>query len=239
MIPLSPDRPPTEKWAISTELVPLPGGHRNAVFLSTNLTQNVVFKSTRRSPASLEWLSKVHERARHVGFVVPRLLKSNTCNLIEDGWTCEEFIEGVQIEPRDLRCIAPNVRRFHKAASYLPQRPQFQSSKGLLSVSTGGDVDLNKMPGELVQKCRDAWRAVASRDESIIHGDLNAGNVLVTPEHRFALIDWDECRRDLVLFDCGLIEKDDDAARQARKAWEVACSWIVEPEYARALAVHL
>ena len=98
---------------------------------------------------------------------------------------------------------------------------------------------MNKMPGELVRKCRDAWRAVASRDESIVHGDLNAGNVLVTPERCFALLDWDECRRDLVLFDRGLIDKDDDAARQARKAWEVACSWIVEPEYARALSVHL
>ncbi|RMA43773.1 phosphotransferase [Rhodophyticola porphyridii] len=239
VISLTPDRPRTEKWAISTELVPLHGGHRNAVFASASLSQNVVFKSTRRSSASVEWLSEIHEQARHAGFVVPRLLKSTGGNLIEDGWTCQEFIEGVQIDPSDLPCLGPSMRSFHKAASHFPQRPQFQSSKGLLSVSAGGDVDLNKMPGELVRKCRDAWRAVASRDESVIHGDLNAGNILVTPEHRFALIDWDECRRDLILFDCGHIEKDDGAARQARIAWEVACSWIVEPEYAKALAERL
>ena len=239
MISRSPNRPPTEKWAISTDLAPLLGGHRNSVFASMGHSRNVVFKSTRRSLASVEWLSNIHEQARQAGFVVPHLLKSTSGNLIEDGWTCEEFIEGVPLDPSDLLCLGTCMQSFHKAASHFPQRPLFRSSKELLSVSTGGDVELNKMPVEVVQKCRDAWRAVASRDESIVHGDLNAGNVLVTSEHRFALIDWDECRRDLVLFDCGLPEKDDDDARQARVAWEVACSWSIEPKYARALAAHL
>lgn len=236
---LTPERPPTEKWAISAELTPLPGGHRNAVFVTAGLSRNVVFKSTRRSQASVEWLLEVHERARHAGFVVPLLLRSVNCNLIEDGWTCEEFVVGTQIESADLSRIAPHLSRFHNAVSLLPQRPQFHSSKELLHVSTGSDVDLNKMPKELVRKCRDAWRAVASREESIIHGDLNVGNVLVTNDNGFALLDWDECRRDLVLFDSGQVEKDDEAAQQARMAWEVACSWTLEPDHARALAGRL
>lgn len=232
----SPDRPPTERWMLSAELVPLLGGHRNTVLRTIGLAENFVFKSTKRSPKSVEWLSEVHHLARQVGFVVPHQKRSLNGNLIEDGWTCEELIEGETALPSDLLQIEPILSEFHKETADLPQRPSFQSSKALRYLSAGGDIDLREMPRSLAHNFREAWDAVADRSEGIIHGDLNPGNVLKTNDGRFALIDWDESRRDLLLFDTGQIRADDKASHRARIAWEIATCWLVEPERARSLA---
>ncbi len=233
------DRPPSEKWAISAKLEPLRGGHRNRVLRTVGLARDVVFKSTKRSQASIEWLGSVHHLATMAGFVVPHGIRSLNGNLIEDGWTCEALVRGTKIVSADLVNLKTPLLKFHKAAAHLAQRPQFQSSGALRMLSSGGDVDLQEMPTALVRKCREAWDKVADRPQGIIHGDLSLGNVLRTSGDRFALLDWDESRRDLLLFDTGQIEADDEAGRQARLAWEVACSWMLEPRYARALAERL
>ena len=230
------DRPRKEKWGITAELSPLLGGHRNTVLRTKFLGQNVVFKSTRRSPAAIGWLEAVHDYARQAGFVVPHHIRSHDGQLIEDGWTCETFVEGQQIEQADLSDMTPMLEKFHDATSSLAQRPGFLSSVELRHLWMGGDVDLSSMPRQLVRRCRDAWEAVSDRRESIIHGDLNVGNVLRTPDGRLALVDWDEARRDLMLFDCGQLAADDEVGKRARLAWEIACSWIIEPEHAKTLA---
>ncbi|WP_299047410.1 hypothetical protein [uncultured Tateyamaria sp.] len=47
----------------------------------------------------------------------------------------------------------------------------------------------------------------------------------------------DEARRDLVLFDCGHPAADDEIAKRARLAGEIAWSWIIKPEHVKALAI--
>ena len=233
------DCPRPEKWGISAELSPLFGGHRNTTLRSRGLEQNVVFKSTRRSPAAIGWLEAVHYHARQAGFIVPYFIRSQSGQLIEDGWTCETYLDGQQIAQVDLPYIRSKLMMFHESASGLAQRPGFLSSVDLLHQSTGGDVDLSAMPEQVVRRCRDAWEAVADRREGVIHGDLNVGNVLRTADGQFALIDWDEARRDLLLYDLGHLAADDEAGNRARLAWETACSWILEPAHARALAARL
>ena len=101
------DRPRKEKWGITAELSPLLGGHRNTVLRTKFLGQNVVFKSTRRSPAAIGWLEAVHDYARQAGFVVPHHIRSHDGQLMEDGWTCETFVEGQQMEQADLSDMTP------------------------------------------------------------------------------------------------------------------------------------
>ena len=236
---LNMEHPKTEKWGIDAKLSPLLGGHRNTIFRTKDLDQNVVFKSTRRSSAAIDWLEAVHKHARRAGFVVPHYIKSHDGQLIEDGWTCETFLEGQHIEQADLSEIRSAIAQFHDATSDMVQRHGFLSSSELCHFSMGGDIDLNQLPNQLVRRCREAWEAVSDRRESIVHGDLNVKNVLRTPDGRLALVDWDEARRDLVLFDSGQLDVDDDAGKRARLAWEVACCWEIEPEHARVLASHL
>jgi hypothetical protein len=48
-----------------------------------------------------------------------------------------------------------------------------------------------------------------------------------------------ECRRDLPLFDLGQMRVSDEVERRARLAWEVACSWLIEPNHAKEVAARL
>ncbi len=94
------------------------------------------------------------------------------------------------------------------------------------------------MPEILVRQCRAAWQALDHSYIGAIHGDLNRLNVLRTPEGHPALIDWDDARVDLRLFDLAhvSIERPDPKVVRAVQAWEMAYSWRIEPVYARGLA---
>nr|WP_284739617.1 aminoglycoside phosphotransferase family protein [Rhizobium sp. CG5] len=232
-------RPPVDRWGVTAELLPLVGGHRNLAFKTLGLPRELVFKTTRRTTAAILWLVQVQQIARQHGFVVPELIESRWGQLVEDGWTCETHVEGTSFAPEEMPAILPLISDFHAATADLPQRPGFLSSVALLDEVSGGDVDLDTMPVQLVSRCREAWRGVQDRKDAIIHGDLNPGNLIRCSDGRTALIDWDECRRDLVLFDLGTLREGDEAERKARLAWEVACSWLVEPDHAKEIAAQL
>ncbi|PIL21615.1 hypothetical protein P775_03425 [Puniceibacterium antarcticum] len=235
------ERPPIERWGIAAELVPLVGGHRNLVFKTAGLGfgRELVFKSTQRPEAAMRWLAGVQEIARATGFVVPEQMAGRNGHLVEDGWICENFVEGEPFSPEDVPSVLPLVLAFHGATAGVPQRPGFLSSRDLIQESYGGDVDLRAMPIDLVSSCREAWLTVSERMYAVIHGDLNSGNLIRCPDGRVSLIDWDECRRDLVLFDIEPLRGGDEEERRARLAWEVACSWLIEPVHARQIATRL
>lgn len=232
-------RPPIERWGVTAVVQPLLGGHRNLVFRTQGLSRNLVFKSTRRTTAAIHWLVQVQQIARQSGFVVPEMLESCNGQLVDEGWTCETHVEGVPFAPDEMPTIHPLISRFHSATIDVPQRPGFLSSKALLNNVSGGDVDLEAMPTELASRCRRSWRAVSDRKEAVIHGDLNSGNLIRCLDGRAALIDWDECRRDLIVFDLVPLGEGDEEERKACLAWEVACSWLVEPNYAQVVATQL
>ncbi|MEZ5796454.1 MAG: phosphotransferase [Paracoccaceae bacterium] len=231
--------PPTGRWGIAAELRPLAGGHRNRAFRTIGLPQDLVFKSTRRPAAAVEWLLPVQALARACGLAVPHLRPSLAGNLVEQGWTCEDFLAGNPFSGKEMPAILPMIRQFHAAASDLPQRPGFLSSQDLIHQTCGGDVDLAFMPARLVQACRAAWSALPAGPQTVIHGDLNPSNLLHCPDGGIALLDWDECRRDLAQFDLGQLAPPSAVEHRALLAWEVACSWAVEPAHARALARRL
>lgn len=226
-------------WGVAAHLQPMTGGHRNRVLRTIGTRPDLVFKSTRRSLAAIHWLEAVQDCARQSGFAVPRLIKSCQGRLVEQGWTCELHQEGSPCDPGDLPAVAPRLARFHRLTAHLPQRPGFASSQDLLTASCGGDVDLSAMPEALADECRNAWRAVSGGPMTIVHGDLTASNLLKRSAGGPALLDWDECRRDLVLFDRVQTSHGTPAQHRAALAWEVACSWQIEPDHARRMAKRL
>jgi aminoglycoside phosphotransferase (APT) family kinase protein len=87
------------------------------------------------------------------------------------------------------------------------------------------------MPPEAVIRCRAAWARLNGRARCVVHGDPNAGNILLTAD-RVALIDWDESHVDVPDLDlalphnaAGLDDEAHDTAAQARAAWEAAVCW--------------
>ncbi|MEM6372794.1 MAG: phosphotransferase [Pseudomonadota bacterium] len=214
--------PPLEAWGVSGDVRPLTGGHRNTVMRAGGY----VLKTTRRSEAALRWLGPVHERAAACGLGAPRLIESRAGTLLVDGWTCEPFCDG---RPTGVQEIRSQVSAFHSCGAGGVQRPGFASARDLVTRTAGGDVDLSKMPASLVARLRDAWADLSGADVAI-HADLNPSNILKDAEGRICLIDWDEARVDAPLFDTAQTD------HAARRAWEIACCWTVEPVRARALA---
>lgn len=234
-------RPPIESWGIDADLRPLAGGHRNLAFVTvcSGSGWQLVFKSTRRSEPALRWLSAVQKIAEGVGFVVPKLIASQDGNLVESGWTCEPYVHGNIVSANDLPSIRPQIIAFHAATKDISQRPSFLSSQDLIELEHGGDVDLRAMPANLVDRCRGLWSAVSDQKEAVVHGDINPGNLIRCSDGKIALIDWDECRRDLVLFDTAMLGASSEKEQSARLAWEVACSWKIEPDHARQISSRL
>ena len=230
------DAPPIELWGVSADLLHMIGGHRNIAFRTIGRQQNLVFKSTSRKPTAIEWLLPVHDLARKSGLVIPRIVRSCRGSFVESGWTCEEFVEGRPFSTEETRCIREKIERFHSLAAAVPQRPDQASSQDLLDLPAGGDIDLDAMPPDLAEACRTAWSGLADYSFTIVHGDLNSANMIRCPDGKIALVDWDECRRDLSVFDTGYLDPIGLPEQRALLAWEIACSWKPEPDYAKKTA---
>lgn len=226
--------PDLSSFGAVTVLRPLPGGHRNSVWLAEREGGKVVAKATRRSAEALEWLSPVQGLARAEGFIVPEMIRAADGGLAPQGWVLEPYIEGRTAVEANLASLAPRVAGFHRRSRGMAQRPGFRSSRDLIGQDHGGDVDMTALPAELITACRAAWARMTGV-EVALHGDLGAGNVILTAQGP-ALIDWDEARVDLPMFDAPIKTA---LQRRAQLAWEIACNWQREPEYARERAAVL
>jgi len=222
-------------WGKYDVLAPLEGGHRNAAFRVSGANGECVLKSTRRNEAAMNWLVDIHSIARDCGIVVPVLLKGQNGCFVQKGWTLEIFINGVHPDALPTDWLQSVMARFHSATRNVGQRPTFVSTNDLLHLRTGGDVDLDLMPADLVQALRKAWRAVSSSPQSVVHGNINVSNIVAIPNGDFAILDWDESRFDFSFCDIAQfsIESANAKALRAVQAYEIACSWQVEPEYAK------
>jgi len=222
--------PPIDLWNVSAPLQPFTGGHRNTAFRTEGLTQDRVFKTTRRSEAALRWLEPIHKSAAQSGFCVPRAIPSRNGNLIESGWTCEPFLVGHTFSPIEMPQITPLIKDFHARLTGHPQRPGFLSATALTKHGKGGDVDLTALPPRLADICKQVWATL--QPTTVVHADLNPSNLIHSKNCEIGLIDWDECRVDAPIFDIGQTSKREELAL---KSWETACSWQLEPSYARSL----
>ena len=213
------------------------GGARNAVLRGTDAGDQYVFKSSQRTENQIAWLEHVQIAARAVGLhvSVPQPAQDGTC--LQSGWTMERFVHGRTATATEMRRLAPLVAALHKATSAVPQRPGFASAPDLMHQDRGGDIDLSRMPPDVVSLCRAAWGLVPDEPVGIIHADLTPSNVIITPEGTPVLLDWDEARADLQLFDrVALGEVRDPISRAASLAFEIVMCWCIEHTRARDLA---
>jgi thiamine kinase-like enzyme len=228
-------------WGEWNVLKPLEGGFRNTAFLVEQQGTKRVAKTTRRFEAAMRWLQPVHAAAQRAGFVTPDLIENVNGTLVSESITLETFIEGQAPNLQQLKDMLPQMQTFHNLTRGILQRPGFASSIELLHGTSGGDVDLNAMPNDLVTLCRNQWRDHSGQVQSVVHGDLNANNVLITKDGKYGLVDWDETRVDISDFDTQALLQTSGAKLDSRKtnwldAWEVAVCWQIEPEYARKVA---
>lgn len=224
-------------WGEVTVVGRLGGGHRNEVLELRRGGERLACRITHRSAASLEWeLSLMGFLATH-GFRVPEVVPTDAGRLHVDGTVVQRWLPGRPPTVSDWPAVAAELERLHALTADYPQRPDFRSTKDLLTQDRGGDVDLTAMPPDAVAACRAAW-AELDGPHAVVHGDPGEANVLVT-DAGIGLLDWDEARVDHPDLDFAdlpvptLPEPRGRVARAAVDAWEAACGWQAEPAYAR------
>ena len=211
----------------------LASGPLNEVWAVTVRGQKCVARLNARSDADLGWEANLLEHLDRQGLVVPRPIPTLDGRLVVGGLMVMTFIDGQP--PRsdgDWRRVADTLRAIHEATKGWPQRPGWRSSTDLLTAASGTRINLDAMPPEAVLRCRTAWGRLAGRPTSVVHGDPNARNVLMTAD-RVGLIDWDEAHVDVPDLDLGLLPGNaagldaaaHDRALQASAAWEAAVCW--------------
>jgi len=174
------------------------------------------------------------------GVAVPETVTTADGRDHSDGILVQRLIPGAPpAGDTDWQRVIAAIAVVHEMTVGWPQRPGFASAQELLQGDTGGDVDLAAMPPESARLVRDSWRPALGGCECVVHGDLGAGNVLVTDE-QVALIDWDEARVDVPAFDFAHVPEhlaipvggNRRDIVTAGVAWEAATCWVAEPDYA-------
>ena len=223
-----------EQWGDDVARIePLTGGVGvNEVWSVRVNGQLAVARLGRRSDVDLAWESALLQFLDREGLTVPVPIATTDGRLFVEGLVLMTYVEGGPPETEaDWRRVADTLRQLHRLTQGWPQRPGWRSSTDLLHAETGTKIDLGAMPAEGVVRCRAAWSRLIGRQTCVVHGDPNAGNILVTAD-RVALIDWDESHVDVADLDLVLPHNaaglDDDAfdiAAQASAAWEAAVCW--------------
>lgn len=218
----------------------LGGGHRNEVAeVAGDDGRRLVARRSGRSDAALDWELDLIERLDGLGFTVPAVVPALDGRRRVAGVVVQEWLGGDPPGAGDWAAVTGELRRLHAVTAGWPQRPGFRSSQELLRYERGGDVDLTAMPDTAVRACRDAWRKLADVPLAVVHGDPGPGNIRVTRGGAVGFLDWDEARIDHVdldLADLPTAVLSDDRQRHAEAAvhaWEAACGWRAEPDYAR------
>ena len=149
--------------------------------------------------------SDLLETLRRHDFTVPQPVQNVSGERQVDGLVVFTFLEGKQPEGRrDWQLVSDELRRLHELTRAWPQRPGFRTSRDLLTENVGGDVDMSLLHPTDAALCRDAWSDLPRGQESVVHGDPSASNILIDGD-RVGLLDWDEARVDSPLLDLGAL----------------------------------
>lgn len=228
-------------WSGLTLRRPLPGGHRNEVWLAERAGVSLVVRRSTRPVAALEWELDLLAHLRDCGVRTPLPVPTDDGRRHVDGVLVSSFVPGRHPgDAADWRRVTDQLALLHAATTGWPQRPGFAASATLLDQAAGGDVLLSAMPEAVARLVRAAWQPVQQGPWCVVHGDVGPTNVLVDGT-RVTLLDWDEARVDVPWFDYALLPEevgtpwpgDRAALRAAGLAWETATCWRAEPVYAR------
>jgi Ser/Thr protein kinase RdoA (MazF antagonist) len=216
-------------------------GIRSETFLVSYGGERCSVRVSRQSPAALDWEMDLLEFLSEHGIRVHLPVRTQDGCRHVNGVVMFTWIEGRPPEAhRDWLAVTRVLEEVHELTTEWSQRPGFSSTTELMDTDRGGNVDLTAIPTEVAELCRTAWRVLEGWPTSVVHGDPGTDNILIG--QGISLIDWDEARVDASVLDLveiprwqmdSLIDNELLALKAASDAWEVACSWELEPDYAR------
>lgn len=215
-------------------------GYVNEVWFALVDGDECVVRAPKRSNEALQWEIELLDRLGDAGVRVPEVVLTRDGATSAGGVVVFRRVEGdPPTTAEHWALVRDYLQRVHDECAGIAQRPGFLSSADLLVEDVGGLVDLRVMPDDAVARCRAAWARLAGMPQTVVHADPGAENIFVRGD-AVVLIDWDEARADVPLFDlaalpdevCPLPDAERWVARQAASAWEAAITWSNDREYA-------
>ena len=220
------------------------GGHRNEVWRGDLDGRPVSVRRSRRSAASLAWELDVIGRVGAAGVGVADVVATDDGERSHDGVVVQHWIDGrPPTTDRHWHVVAETLRRVH--AVPVGQRPEAVVVTELTEHSVSVDADVGALPPDVRRRVLEVFATFADAPVSLIHGDPNPSNIVVTDADRIVLLDWDESRVDVSWHDLsnlGVQVLDDETHARAGRlshAWEAVNAWTTEPDYARSRLARL
>lgn len=200
----------------------------------------VAVRRSRRSGPSLAWELDLLTRLDAAGFLVPTPIPAADGRPHVDGVVVQRWIDGhPPTSDADWERVATELRRLHRAAIDVGQRPDCCAVTDLARHRRSVDADLDRVPATVERRVVEVFASLADRSPVLIHGDPGPENLRIGDDGRVGLLDWDESRLDLDWHDLSnlgiavLDPADQARAERLSHAWEAVNGWVVEPDYAR------
>jgi Ser/Thr protein kinase RdoA (MazF antagonist) len=142
---------------------------------------------THHSLELLPWLADLLANVPENGFRISRPLASQDGRwMTADGWTTWTFVHGRPAVPQDIPACIDAIRALHRAISPAPKHPlldQNDTAWGFAHKHCWGDRPARVHPAlaDGVDALYARLKPLPPMPSQLIHGDLNAENVLVAP----------------------------------------------------------
>jgi uncharacterized protein (TIGR02569 family) len=168
--------------------IPLPGGEGR-----TYRSGHTILR-WESNPLEANYLAEVFDKIRPSGFRVSRPIPNTDGKWIaDDGWSAWTFLEGSPAHEEDLPSLIPAIERFHTALLSV-ERPAYLTQRSTLfdhadKAAWNGDCEVSSVRISRLIHDLNFLREPVNFPEQLIHGDLNPGNFLITPNEPPAIID--------------------------------------------------
>ncbi len=191
-----------------------------------------VAKTASLTDASAAWEAELLEFLERERLQVPQLVPTLSGGFTSDGLILMTYMDGrPPTSSDDWQSVAAYLNRLHLLTHDWPARPDMPSVVSLLRTT---DVLREDMDAGVQSLLRQAWSGISGSPTSVIHGDPNPHNVVLTGAGA-ALVDWEESCLDFSMLDEAGVPGGESLrdAFPASLAWEAFLFWESQPTYAR------
>ena len=188
MARLGVDQRVLDAFRCTQEAIPLLGGEGR-----TYRSGQIVLR-LESNPLEANYLAEIFDKIHPFGFRVSRPIPHREGSWIADGgWSALTFLEGSPARHEDLPRVIPAIERFHTALLSV-ERPAYLTQRSTIfdqadKVAWDGDPEESSVRVSRLIHNLNALREAINLPEQLIHGDLNPGNFLITPDEPPAIID--------------------------------------------------
>lgn len=189
---------------------PKHGATNQVYFVTTTKGHFVLVRYVEQTMRSLPWMLHLMQQLPFAGVKVPQPIAAKQQQLCFDYQrqpvAMFEFLAGRGGEQSldDCRLVGMNLAKLHQSDIRHEHRPNPVDATTLLHELKGLSIDASKV--NYAQQVIDDFRLLYRQKlpTGLIHGDLFCDNAIILDDGQMAVIDWEYCCHDLLIYDLAI-----------------------------------